>query len=95
MIKKFSSIILLNLLAVLFFISCSASIVDSTQPLSNEEIIGNGDVIEQNKDPEATTDPSIISEFLQNHRISLSKLLHQKDGGGNIISVKEITCRPE
>ena len=67
MIKKFSSIILLNLLAVLFFISCSASIVDSTQPLSNEEIVGNGDVIEQNKDPEATTDPSIISEFLQNH----------------------------
>ncbi|PCG19453.1 hypothetical protein [Brachyspira sp. G79] len=66
MIKKFSSILIV-LLSVLFFISCSASIVDSTQPLSDEEIVGNGDVIETTKEPQATTDNSIINEFLQNH----------------------------
>ncbi|WP_300753677.1 hypothetical protein [uncultured Brachyspira sp.] len=66
MIKKFSSI-LLSLLAVLFFISCSASIVDSTQPLKYEEVVGNGDVIETTKEPQATTDNSIINEFLQKH----------------------------
>ncbi|PPS20706.1 hypothetical protein [Brachyspira murdochii] len=67
MIKNFSSIILISLLAAFFLISCSASIVDSTQPLSNEELIGNGDVIELAKEPQATTDNSIINEFLQNH----------------------------
>lgn len=66
MIKKFPSI-LLSLLVVLFFISCSASIIDSTKPLSNEALVGDGDVIEEEKEPQATTDTSTINNFLQEH----------------------------